>query len=567
MTSKESSKNHPWWRGASFYQVYPRSFADSNADGTGDIQGIISKLDYLNDLGIDAIWMSPFYPSPWLDGGYDVADPRGVAPELGTLDDFRELVSHSNARDIKVIVDVVPNHVSREHVWFQSALASAPGSPERARFHFLDGRGPGGNKPPNNWISVFGGSAWTRIEEADGTPGQWYLHLFDTSQPDLNWTNPEIIEDSLATLRFWLDLGVSGFRVDVAIGMSKDMTYADSPDPQGLVDAIRLDLFDPAHPEDSLERRKLMINSPIFDRDEVHEFFGEWRKVLDSYDGDRFAVAEAWAYPTNRAMQYAVDLGQVFNFDFLIVPFEAETIISTIDRIVLDAATVNAPPTWVLSNHDTARVVSRLGDRDESFDQARAMAVLAHSLPGGVYIYQGEELGLSDAEIPDDKRQDPIWERSGHTDKGRDGGRVPLPWDNTKPNYGFGTSDPNALWLPQPTDWNVAGAAQQVNDPHSTLSLYRRLLELRHTHPAWVNPDGPITTSVDRDDHGNATGVLRVIRQDKVLILVNTDKDPHMVAVGEFSHILCASGPNQDPPNSESLISLAPNHAVILGQN
>lgn len=556
---------HPWWRGASFYQIYPRSFADSNADGIGDLQGVISNLPYLEQLGIDALWLSPFYPSPWLDGGYDVADPRAIDPRLGTLDDFRELVRHANARDIKIVVDVVPNHVSREHIWFKQALASKPNSAERNRFHFRDGLGIAGELPPNNWISVFGGSAWTRITEPDGNPGQWYLHLFDVSQPDLNWTNPEILADSIETLKFWLDLGVSGFRVDVAIGMAKDMTYADSPDPQGLVDAIRLDLFDPADPESSIERRKLMIGSPIFDRDEVHEYFAEWRKVLDSYSGDRFAVAEAWAYPTERAMRYAVDLGQVFNFDFLIVPFIAESIVATIDRIIEDAATVQAPPTWVLSNHDTARVVSRLGDKTTSLHQARALAVLAHSLPGGVYIYQGEELGLSDADISDDKRQDPIWERSGHTDKGRDGGRVPLPWDSTLPNYGFGESSPEQLWLPQPMEWKVDGVSQQLNDPASTLNLYRRLLKLRHTHPAWKNPDARITTEVVLDSTGASTGIIRLIRADLVVVLVNTSDADVTVDVGDFAQILCASlHPN--PKCQDGYITVPSNCAVILGK-
>lgn len=559
------TKHIPWWRGASFYQVYPRSFADANADGTGDIAGIITKLDYLQDLGIDAIWMSPFYPSPWHDGGYDVANPRAVSPELGTLEEFSRLVHEAKLRDIKIVVDVVPNHVSREHVWFQEALVSSPGSNARSRFHFLDGRGIDGSEPPNNWISVFGGSAWTRITEPDGTLGQWYLHLFDTSQPDLNWTNPEIVEDSLETLRFWLDLGVAGFRVDVAIGMAKDMTYSDNPDPQGLVDAMRLDLFDPAHPEDSLERRKLMIDSPIFDRDEVHEYFALWRSVLDSYEGDRFAVAEAWAYPTERAMQYAVDLGQVFNFDFLIVPFEASAIVSTINRILTDAATVEAPPTWVLSNHDTARVVTRLGGGAECLAQARSLAMLAHSLPGGVYVYQGEELGLADAPIPDDKRQDPIWERSGRTDKGRDGGRVPLPWDNTKSNYGFGESSPESLWLPQPAHWEVEGAAQQLVDPDSTLSLYRRLLALRHSHPAWRNPDA--TTSADVVDNV----VARVRRSDSVLVLVNTGNVPILVDCEEFDTILVHSNAEihikSDPITTTATVSLPAFEAVILGKS
>ncbi|MEN9742127.1 MAG: hypothetical protein RIR66_1083, partial [Actinomycetota bacterium] len=252
-----------WWQCAAVYQVYPRSFNDSNHDGIGDLAGIEQKLDYLSDLGIDAIWISPFYPSPLIDGGYDISDPRNVADDLGGLQAIDELIASAKAKNIKIIIDLVPNHFSSSHRWFIEAVESKPDSAARKRFHFQNGRGDNGELPPNNWISLFGGPAWTQIESSNQKPGQWYLHLFDKSQPDLNWTNKEVISDFDQTLRFWLDRGVSGFRVDVALGLSKDMSYPDDLDPQKRVDAIRLDLYDPTDQEASEAIRKYLIDSPF----------------------------------------------------------------------------------------------------------------------------------------------------------------------------------------------------------------------------------------------------------------------------------------------------------------
>ncbi len=352
----------PWWHTAAVYQVYPRSFRDLDGDGTGDLRGILAELPYLAALGVDALWLSPFYPSPQRDSGYDVADPRAVDPVYGTIDDVRELIAQSHDRGLRIIVDVVPNHTSSDRTWFRAALSAAPGSPERARYHFLDGRGPEGTLPPNNWTSWFGGGAWTRVREADGRPGQWYLHTFDESQPDLNWSNADVRADGLETLRFWLDMGADGFRVDVALGLAKDMTYPDLDDPESLTLAMRMDLDDGT--EESMARRAKVANSAVLDRDEVQDIYRDWRALMSTYDGDRMAVAEAWVPPERAARYVAPDtLHQIFNFDFMAAPWDLFRIRGVIEKTMANLVVVGAPPTWALSNHDTPRVVTRLAGR------------------------------------------------------------------------------------------------------------------------------------------------------------------------------------------------------------
>ena len=472
----------PWWHRAAVYQVYPRSFRDGNGDGRGDLIGVIDRLPYLASLGIDAIWLSPFYPSPQHDSGYDVADPRDVDPMYGSVDDARRLFEAAHARGLRVLVDVVPNHFSTEHPWFQAALTAPPGSPERARFHFRDGRGPDGELPPSNWMSMFGGGAWSRISEPDGSPGQWYLHTFDASQPDLNWTNAQVRADWERTLRFWLDLGADGFRVDVAFGLAKDMTYPDIDDPEGFIQALRLDLDTVS--DEAKARRARVANSAMFDRDDLQDVYREWRTVLDEYPGDRMAVCEAWLPPERAARYVAPDtLHQIFNFDFLLVPFEATVIRDVIDRTMAGLALVDAPPTWALSNHDTPRVASRLGGGTAGRQRALSMALIAHCLPGSVYVFQGEELALEDVELPDDARQDPVWFRTRGAQKGRDGARVPLPWSGDAPPYGFSDRRDADLWLPQPEGWEAATIDAQVRASWSPLQVYRQLLRLRHAHP------------------------------------------------------------------------------------
>ena len=447
---------------------------DANGDGQGDLAGITSKVEYLSNLGVEAVWLSPFYPSPLADGGYDVASTRAVDPRFGTLEDFDVLIQSLHRNSIRCIVDVVPNHVSVEHEWFVEASTSAPGSASRERFHIRPGRGVDGSEPPNNWISVFGGSAWSRLPD-----GEWYLHLFDSSQPDLNWTHPEVISDGLETLRFWLDRGVDGFRVDVAFGLMKDMTFEDHHDPQALIDAMRLDLFDPERDPSLPNPREVLLGGPFFDRDEVHEIYRGWRELLDSYTPERMSVAEAWAYPAKRAMDYARadELHQVFNFDFMVTPYRADAVRKNAQEVLDNVSLVGAPATWVLSNHDSARVVTRLGGGELGRARARVLAMIAHALPGGVYVFQGEELGLEDAPIPDDARQDPIWFRTNGADPGRDGARVPLPWNGTQVNYGFSSAE--TLWLPQPSGWEDQSVYAQDGTPESFLSLYRDLLHIR----------------------------------------------------------------------------------------
>ena len=495
-----------WWESAVFYQIYPRSFLDSNGDGEGDLAGITSRLSHVSELGADAIWLSPFYTSPNHDGGYDVADPRDVDPRHGTLADAKTLFDRAHELGLKILVDVVPNHFSDEHVWFQAALASPKGSPERARFHFLDGKTS--TTPPNNWISLFGGPAWTQVED-----GQWYLHLFDSSQPDLNWENEDINADFEKTLRFWIDLGADGFRIDVAHGLVKENITQDHYDPQGLSNALRLDV------EMSAEARgKLLASVPFFDRDGVHEIYRQWRTIFDSYDREIMAVAEAWVHPPERATLYVRpdELQQVFNFDLLVARFDDQEIFDCIDRTLTLIGGVGATPTWALSNHDTPRLVSRIGEK-----QARAMALFTYGLPGAAYIFQGQELGLPDAELLDSDRQDPAFFRTKGVQKGRDGARVPLPWKGETSPFGFTTGKP---WLPIPQDWATKTFEKQSGDSASSLEMYRELLTLRKG----LNPTASDARAVDDfiwTQRPNGTGLIAYKRGSTEIILNTSESD------------------------------------------
>jgi len=528
-----SDASAAWWHRAAVYQVYPRSFRDGNADGLGDLRGVIEGLPYLASLGVDALWLSPFYPSPQNDAGYDVSDPRAVDPMFGSIGDFAELVQQARERGVRVMVDIVPNHVSASHPWFLEALDASPGSTERRRFHFLDGKGEAGELPPNNWESIFGGSAWTRVKEADGSWGQWYLHLFDHTQPDLNWANPEVRADALQTLKFWLDLGVDGFRVDVALGLAKDMTYPDLIDPIGMSQSLRFDL-DPSSPE-AIERRAGLANSALFDRDEVHDIYREWRALMNTYGDDKMAVVEAWVPPERASRYVAPDtLHQIFGFDFLVVDWNAAKMRDVVQRAIDAVSVVGAPPTWALSNHDSPRVVTRLDDGEVGLARARAMALVAHALPGSVYVYQGEELGLADVEIPDSARQDPVWFRSAGQQKGRDGGRVPLPWSGVEPPYGFTERLDVPLWLPQPDGWASSTIEAEDVDPLSTLNLYRASLALRRSHPGFA-ADHCEFLDVDNPD------TLAFRRGADVVVFANTSS--RWVDAPFAGLVLLASGP------------------------
>ncbi|MGN9774383.1 glycoside hydrolase family 13 protein [Micromonospora sp. H33] len=455
-----------WWRSAVVYQVYVRSFADSNGDGIGDLQGIRQRLPYLRDLGVDALWLTPFYTSPMIDGGYDVADYRDVDRMFGTLTDFDEMITDAHALGLRIIVDLVPNHTSSQHAWFQAALAAGPGSPERERYLFAEGKGENGELPPNDWESIFGGSAWTRVAD-----GQWYLHLFDPAQPDLNWRHPEVRAEFEDVLRFWLDRGVDGFRIDVAHGMIKA---------EGLPDVGFSSMTTGQRQVELLGKGRL----PYFDQDEVHDIYRSWRPILDSYPGGRMAVAEAWAETPQRLARYIGpdELHQAFSFDFLDATWSADSFRKVVDTALAESAIVGAPTTWVLSNHDKQRHVTRYGDGPEGLRRARAATLLMLALPGCAYLYQGEELGLPEVlDLPDELRQDPAFLRTGES---RDGCRVPIPWSGELAPYGFGPEGCELSWLPAPTTWRELSVAAQTGVPGSTLELYRAALRIRRTHPA-----------------------------------------------------------------------------------
>ena len=464
-----------WWRSAVVYQVYVRSFADANSDGVGDLQGIRERLPYLRDLGVDALWLTPFYTSPQIDGGYDVADYRDVDPMFGTLTDFDAMITDAHALGLRIIVDLVPNHTSSAHPWFQAALAAAPGSAERERYLFADGKGEHGELPPNDWESIFGGPAWTRVED-----GQWYLHLFDPAQPDLNWRHPEVRAEFEDVLRFWLDRGVDGFRIDVAHGMIKA---------EGLPDVGFNSMTTGQRQSELLGKGRL----PYFDQDEVHDIYRAWRPILDSYPGGRMAVAEAWAETPQRLARYIGpdELHQAFSFDFLDATWSADSFRKVIDTALAESTIVGAPTTWVLSNHDRQRHVTRYGDGEVGLRRARAAALLMLALPGCAYVYQGEELGLPEVlDLPDELRQDPAFLRTGES---RDGCRVPIPWSGELAPYGFSPEGSELSWLPAPATWQALSVAAQTGVADSTLELYRAALRIRHEHPALAGTTGGIT--------------------------------------------------------------------------
>ena len=530
-----------WWRDAVTYQIYIRSFADSNGDGIGDINGIRSRLSYLKELGIDAIWITPWFPSPQKDHGYDVANYFDIEPDYGTLGDAKALIAEAHELGIRVLLDIVPNHCSDQHEWFQAALKAAPGSKERERFHFLDGKGKNGELPPNNWPSVFGGDAWQRVIEADGKPGQWYLHIFATEQPDFNWENRDVREHFENILKFWLDLGVDGFRIDVAHAMIKA---------EGLPDIVE--------PEKGNEMLSA-TQHPFWDQEGVHEIHRSWRKILDSYPGDRMAVAEAWVSPATRIARYLRpdELANSFNFEFLISLWEAAFLKERIVTSMAAMAEVGAPSSWVFNNHDLVRSVDRFdlgllnvdkstlhrqGDPkkfnlERGTRRARAGALLMLALPGGAYVYQGEELALPEVrDIPEDRLTDPRWVMSGKVDRGRDGCRVPLPWHH-EPNGAFGFSanenlKPVEAWLPQSHWWGQFAASIQDGAQDSALSMYRKALAIRKGEAGLG--DGPMTW-LDVNDE-----VLAFTRPGNFACYVNFGKE---ISLPAESEVLLSSGP------------------------
>ena len=473
-----SQEGAQWWRSGVIYQIYPRSFADANGDGMGDLKGITNRLVDLQRLGIDAIWLSPFYRSPQKDAGYDVSDYVSVDPLFGNLEDFDEMVAEAHRLSLRVMIDLVPNHSSSEHEWFQRALRAAPGSKERSYYHFKAGRGENGELPPNNWQSMFGGSAWTRVED-----GQWYVHLFDSSQPDLNWENPVVREEFENILRFWLDRGVDGFRVDQPHAMAKAEGLPDHP----YVEEAGAGF---------IEGRE---NPPMWFQDSVHQIFRDWRRILDSYPGDRAMCGEAYVLPLSfMALWVRPDeFHQTFNFRFLDAGWEREKLVAAIDESFEAFDAVGAPSTWVLNNHDVLRHVSRFGGdygRTTASDgvgpnnpqpnnvlglqKARAATLFMLGLPGASYLYQGEELGLPDhTTLADEHRQDPTFARTQGQRVGRDGCRVPLPWEMGNASNGFNQT--GKAWLPQPQSYAALARDQQQGKEGSTLTMYQQALKLR----------------------------------------------------------------------------------------
>jgi alpha-glucosidase len=524
----------PWWRHAVIYQVYLQSFADSDGDGVGDICGLARRLSYIRQLGVDAIWITPWYPSPMNDGGYDVADYCDIDPRFGTLEQARWLVEEAHGVDLKVIIDLVPNHSSTEHPWFQEALASPPGSPERDRYIFSEGSGPDGALPPSNWESIFGGSAWERTPD-----GEWYFHSFAPSQADLNWESPAVRETFEEVLRFWLDLGVDGFRVDVAQGLLKDDPTTD----------VELDLVGGV----ALHHLTEPADHPMWDRDGVHDIVRDWRRIVDSY-GDRLLVAEAVVHPS-RVARYVQPGGyhQSFNFDLLETDWSAPQFRTSIDRSMQSLETTPALPSWVVSNHDVMRPATRYGlpveidwyrwsvqgpvdvlDVERGARRARAIALATLALPGAAYVYQGEELGLPEVwDLPPEVLRDPTWEQSGHTLKGRDGCRVPIPWEPGAPAMGFSTGDP---WLPQPPEFAGRSVAEQLADPMSSLCLYRTAIEVRSR---WLIGDETLAVGTAGSDD-----VLTLERGAGFVCVVNMGDDTVDLPEGE---VILSSDPDQGP--------------------
>jgi alpha-glucosidase len=526
-----------WWRTAVIYQIYPRSFADSTGDGVGDLPGITGRLDALAELGVDALWLSPFYTSPQKDAGYDVTDYTDVDPLFGTLADFDALRDRAHGLGLKLMIDLVPNHSSSEHPWFQAALAAAPGSEERARYLFRDGRGKDGDVPPNNWLSVFGGPAWTRVQDG-GKPGQWYLHLFDTSQPDFDWTNEEVWELFREVLRFWLRRGVDGFRVDVAHGLAKEAGLPDwTPD---------LDAEIPEHQQ----------QSPYWAQPAVHEIYRDWHRVLTEFGPDRILAGEAWVQPLSRLADWVRpdEMQQTFNFTFLETPWEAAPLKKVIDDSLAAFGGVGAPSTWVLSNHDVIRHATRLGldplppqgqgvgpktqthpDEVVGLRRGRAFTAVMLALPGSAYMFQGEELGLPEViDLPDSARQDPTFFRTGGASYGRDGCRVPIPWIAGAPSAGFGPGA--ASWLPQPESWSSYARDAQIGIPGSTLEFYRTALAARREHRLASNE------LIWQHDGGGrrADPHVLVFRSGAVTVVANTGASPIPRPVGR---VVLASGP------------------------
>ncbi|SFT50799.1 alpha-glucosidase [Geodermatophilus amargosae] len=529
-SAQEQSPDQPWWRSAVVYQVYLRSFADGNGDGIGDLAGLRARLPYLSWLGVDALWINPHYPSGGADGGYDVIDYRAVDPEYGDVSDVEALVADARRLGLRVVLDVVPNHTSDRHPWFQAALAD-PDAPEASRYHFA----PPSEQPPNNWRSLFGGPAWSRTPD-----GRWYLHLFAPEQPDLNWRDPVVAEDFERTLRFWLDRGVSGFRVDVAYGLHKDAALRDNPGEYSPT------LFGHG-PEQAM----------TWNQPEVHDVWRRWRAVCDEYPGTML-VGEVCLADLDEVALYSRpdELHQSLSFRLLKSAWETSAFAEAIGSALAAFGRVGAPVSWVLGNHDKDRMVTRFGGGLTGLARARAAAMLLLALPGSAYVYAGDELGLPQAHVPDEAKQDPIFHRSGGERAGRDGCRVPMPWNATA-GVGFSPARSARPWLPVPAEWKRHAVSRQTRDSGSVLHLYRTALGVRAEHPALGSGEATVSTRGDVLTV-RCTGGGRTVR-----CVVNMGTGTALVR--SRGRVLLESGPGVH--SSARSVALPPDTAVWIAED
>lgn len=523
-----------WWHKEIFYQIYPRSFQDSNGDGIGDLPGIIQRLDHLKWLGVGAVWISPIYPSPMADFGYDISDYTGIHPMFGTMDDFDQLVSEIHNRGMKLILDLVPNHTSDQHPWFLESKSSRD-NPKRDWYIWKDPK-PNG-ECPNNWLSVFGGKAW----EWDKKTEQYYYHAFLKEQPDLNWRNPEVQEAMFNVMRFWLDKGVDGFRVDVMWHMVKDDQFRDNPP-------------NTEYQQHMSTYEQLM---PVYstDQPEVHKIIRKMRKILDSYE-ERMMIGEIYL-PISKLMRYyGTDnkgANLPFNFQLLTRPWDAPQIASAIDEYE-GALPVKGWPNWVLGNHDQPRIASRIG-----LDQAKVAAVMLLTLRGTPTIYYGEEIGMRDVAVPFDMIQDPQGLNMPGKNLSRDPSRSPMQWSNDR-NAGFSYNSP---WLPVEKNYPRVNVQTQKYEPHSMLSLYRRLIRLRQSEPSLIyGRYKPV-----HSDRQMLTYSRKADGEDEFLVILNLSHRPcyfHPDDMQFKGTVEICTSPELEGQHVENIINLGGDEAFVI---
>jgi alpha-glucosidase len=532
MTQEQQRAGIQWWQCGVIYQIYPRSFADSNGDGIGDLRGIMQRLDYLRWLGVDALWISPIYPSPMADFGYDVSDYRDVHPMFGTLQDFDDLLSSAHRLDIKIILDLVPNHTSVQHPWFIESRSTRD-NPKRDWYIWKPPAQNGG--PPNNWLSTFGGSAW----ELDARTGEYYYHAYLSQQPDLNWRHPEVRAAMHQVMRFWLDRGVDGFRIDVIWHLIKD-------------DQFRANPPNPDYRPGEWPYRQLLATYTT-DRPEVHDIISGMRKVMDEY-GNRLMIGEIYL-PVERLVTY-YGTGETsgtgchlpFNFQLIEVPWQARMIVTTIDAYEA-ALPAHGWPNWVLGNHDKARIATRIGNA-----QVRIAAMLLLTLRGTPTLYYGDELGMANVPIPLELVQDP-WEKNvPGFGVGRDPARTPMQWD-TSAQAGFTTGKP---WLPLSPDAGSVNVEVEREDPASVLNLYRELILLRRAERA-------LTLGAYRREKATDDVMLyrRELEKRRLLIALNFSFQPHIIAVPASGRILLSTNLDRHGESFEDKLTLRGDEGII----